>query len=90
MLVAHAKFLANVNRVAARELLAAFRKASGSIAEGPMKYPYADDLDAADIPKEVYRKCLFYGRYKALFLVEGQTVYIDAIIDCRQGNENLY
>ena len=90
MLVAHAKFLANVNPAAARELLAAFRKASDSIANGPMKYPYADDLDAADIPREVYRKCLFCDRYKALFLVEDRTVYIDAIIDCRQENKKLY
>jgi hypothetical protein len=90
MLVTHAKFLANANLDAARELLAAFRKVSGSIAEGPMKYPYADNLDAADIPREMYRKCLFCHRYKALFLVEGRTVYIDAIIDCRQENKNLY
>ena len=55
-----------------------------------MKYPYADDLDAADIPREAYRKCLFCDRYKALFLVEDRTVYIDAIIDCRQENQKLY
>jgi hypothetical protein len=55
-----------------------------------MKYPYADNLDAADIPQEMYRKCLFYDRYKALFLVEDRTVYIDAVIDCRQENKSLY
>jgi hypothetical protein len=90
MLIAHVTFLANVSPVAARGLLAAFRKTSDSIAKGPMKYPYADNLDAADIPHETYRKCLFYDRYKALFLVEGRTVYIDAIIDCRQENKSLY
>ena len=68
MLVAHAKFLANVNPAAARELLAAFRKASDSIANGPMKYPYADDLDAADIPLFMICLILPRGCQKAAFL----------------------
>ena len=50
----------------------------------------ADDLDVPEIPLETYRKCLFFGRYKAMFLVEDDCVYVDAIIDCRQDNSDIF
>ena len=90
MLIAHTEFLARISPAAARKLLAAFHAAASSIADDPLKYPYADDFDAAGIPREMYRKCIFYERYKALFLIDGYMVYIDAIIDCRQENAELY
>ena len=65
MIAAHAEFLARVSASAARGLLTDFRKAMSSIAENPARYPYADSIDAAGIPLNMYRKCLFCGRYKA-------------------------
>ncbi|MDR0596434.1 MAG: type II toxin-antitoxin system RelE/ParE family toxin [Clostridiales Family XIII bacterium] len=90
MMVSHSGFLARVNPAAARRLLSEFRSATDRIAAQPLAYPYADDIDACGIPPATYRKCLIAGRYKALFTVENQTVYIDAVIDCRQENSALY
>jgi hypothetical protein len=90
MLIAHTEFLARVSASAAHTLLADFRGAMAQLSKDPLMYPYADDLDAADIPPGMYRKCLFYNRYKALYLIENSTVYIDAIIDCQQENSDLY
>jgi len=90
MLVAHTEFLAKVSPNAARRLLADFRKATNALAASPFQYPFAEEIDAQGIPAETYRKCLFDGRYKALYLVDGDTVHIDAIIDCRQENKTLF
>ena len=90
MLLSHTEFLARVSPAAARRLLASFKKSAGRIEENPFEFPFADDTDAPGIPPETYRKCLFEERYKALFLVEGYDVYIDAIIDCRQENVDLF
>jgi plasmid stabilization system protein ParE len=90
MLLAHTAFLARVSPNSARKLLADFRTATKLISENPKKYPYADGIDVPDIPEEIYRKCLFFGRYKAIYLIEDATVYIDAVIDCRQENQDLY
>jgi plasmid stabilization system protein ParE len=90
MLIAHTEFLARVSLAAARRLLTDFRKATKLLAENPFQFPYADELDALGIPPETYRKCLFDGRYKALYIIEFNEVYIDAVIDCRQENSSLY
>lgn len=90
MLITHTEFLAQVSLNAARRLLSDFQKAVQNLEDNPFQYPYADEWDAPGIPLNTYRKCLFDGRYKALFLVEGKAVYIDAIIDCRQENKNLF
>ena len=92
MMLLHTAFLARISPAAARRLLADFKKAKLSLSENPFKFPFADELDAPGIPMETYRKCLFdnYKRYKALFLVEGINVQIDAIIDCRQENKDIF
>ena len=90
MLISHTEFLARVSSPAARRLLVDFRKVKKVLEETPFQYPFADERDAPGIPLETYRKCLFDGRYKALYLVEENIVHIDAVIDCRQENDNLY
>ena len=90
MLLSHIGFLAQVSPAAARRLLADFKKAARLLANSSFQFPFADELDAPGIPPETYRKCLFEERYKALYLVESYDVFIDAIIDCRQENKNLY
>ena len=90
MLLLHIAFLARVSPAAARRLLTDFKKAKLSLTENPFKFPFADKLDAPGIPTETYRKCLFDKRYKALFLIEGNVVNIDAIIDCRQENKDIF
>ena len=89
MLLQHAEFLTQVSPAAARRLLNSLKKVKSRLSDNPYQFPFADDMDVPGIPPETYRKCLFEKRYKALFLVEGIDVYVDAIIDCRQENENI-
>lgn len=81
MLLRHMKFLANVSIPASRKFLLAFKDAKAQLSAFPLSGPYDDD---PALPAETYRKCLFYGRYNILYEVENKTVYIDAIVDCRQ------
>ena len=90
MLLSHTEFLAQVSTAAARRLLTDFKKTMKRLSDNPMAFPFADELDVPGIPPETYRKCVFDKRYKAIYLIEDHDVYIDAIIDCRQENANLY
>ena len=89
MLLRHTDFLAQVSPIAARRLVADAKNVASRLAINPYQFPYADELDVPGVPLETYRKCIFGGRYKAIFIVEGNNVYIDAIVDCRQNNINL-
>lgn len=81
MLLEHMRFLANVSIPASKRFLTSFKDAKQSLADFPLSGPYEDE---ASLPSETYRKYLFYGRYKILYEVEGDKVYIDATVDCRQ------
>ena len=89
MLLQHTEFLARVSPTAARRLINSSNEVKVRLADNPYQFPFADGLDVPGIPPETYRKCLFAGRYKALFLIEGNDVFIDAVIDCRKENTNL-
>lgn len=90
MLLSHTEFLAQVDIGAARNLIIDFKEMTEFLADSPHVFSFADRLDVPGIPLETYRKCIFSKRYKALYLIEGNNVYIDAIIDCRQANPDLY
>ena len=81
MLLEHMRFLANVSIPASKRFLASFKDAKQSLAAFPLSGPYEDE---ASLPPETYRTYLFYGRYKILYEVVENEIYIDAIIDCRQ------
>jgi len=90
MLLTHTEFLAKVSPQAACKLIAEFKKVLQKLKHDPTAFPFADELDAPGIVPKTYRKCLFYGRYKALFLIAANSVFIDAIIDCRQENAGVH
>jgi plasmid stabilization system protein ParE len=90
MLLLHTEFLTRVSPVAARRLLSDFKKTIARLAADPYQFPFADEFDAPGIPEKTYRKCLFVTRYKALFLIDNNDVFIDAIVDCRQSNSEYY
>jgi plasmid stabilization system protein ParE len=90
MMLSHTEFLAKASPDAARKLLAEFKKAIKRIDDNPLQFPFADEIDVPGILPRTYRKCLIRQRYKALFLVEGNDVFIDAIIDCRQENLDVF
>ena len=80
-LVAHAAFLAQVSPDAAEALTAAFERAANSLEEMPNRCPRYKDVD---IPSTTYRYLLFEKRYKLLFQIQEDTVYVDYILDARQ------
>ena len=87
MLVRHARFLAQVRVSAARRMTAEFAKVLDMLEENPFQFPIETDYD---LPGETYRKALFSKWYKAIFSVSGSTVYLDAVLDCRQDNSKHY
>ena len=85
----HVRFLKRESYNAARRLVSSYKKSAVRIADNPYQFPIADDLDAPGIPPDTYRKCLFEERYKALFRIEGSSVFIIAVVDARMENLSL-
>lgn len=83
MLVRHTRFLANVSVPAAKGLIKDFEKVLDALEDNPFQFPVETDYE---LPSGQYRKALFCKRYKALFAIEGDTVYLDTVLDCRQNN----
>ena len=90
MLLLHVEFLTQVSPKAARMLVLEFKKVKDRLSDNPFQFPLADEFDVPGITPGKYRKCLFFGRLKVIFLIESKDVFIDAIIDCRQENSDLY
>lgn len=81
MLISHARFLANVSIPAANRLIDTFGEITDSLAAMAERNPW---LEHEAIPFQKYRKLPFGGHYMALYQIEGETVYITAVMDCRQ------
>ncbi|HWQ74762.1 MAG TPA: type II toxin-antitoxin system RelE/ParE family toxin [Syntrophomonas sp.] len=81
MLVALARFLANVSVPAANRLIDAFSEMTGDLAVMPERNPW---LEHGAIPFQKYRKLLFEKHYLALYELRGNAVYVTAVVDCRQ------
>lgn len=82
MLVSHAAFLAEVSESAADRLVNAFEKAAKSLEHMPHRNPW---FSGEYMPSLVYRKLLFEERYLMLYQVKGHQVFVDYVVDCRQG-----
>jgi plasmid stabilization system protein ParE len=85
MLLKHVEFLARVSVPAARKFRGEFATLLKRLAENPMQFPVEEGRGLPD----GYRSAVFAKRYKALFIIEGHTVYLDAVLDCRQDNSDL-
>ncbi|MFA7572741.1 MAG: type II toxin-antitoxin system RelE/ParE family toxin [Lutispora sp.] len=81
MLVSHARFLAQVSETAAQHLITEFGEKAKSLENFPQRNPWLSDLL---VPLGKYRKLLMAKRYLLIYQVKGDTVYVDAVIDCRQ------
>lgn len=86
-LLKHTEFLARVSVPAAKTFRNAFAQILEELETNPFRFPTETD---SNLPKGVYRKALFAKQYKALFSVVGSTVYLDAVVDCRQDTQRLY
>ena len=80
-LLCHFEFLLRVSAPAAKRFRREFGDTLSELAANPFQFPWEQDLN---LPEGLYRTALFSKRYKILFLVENNTVYIDAVVDCRQ------
>ena len=89
MLLDHSDFLWQVSPHAADRLELSFKKSLNRIADNPFQFPYADEIDFPNLSPDTFRKCLFEGRYKALFRLEGNEAFIVAVIDSRMENIDL-
>ena len=85
MLTSHVCFLARASVKAARRLRDEYAETLDALEDNPFQFPPASDLA---LPDE-YHKALFGKRYQAIFYVEGDTVYLDAVLDCRMDNTGV-
>ena len=86
MLVSHARFLAKASKPAALRLADGFEAVLRELGENPYQFPVETD---DNLPEGLYRKALFCKWYKAVFMVENQTVYLDAVLDCRRDSRRF-
>lgn len=80
MLLRHTEFLSRVSIPAAKAFYEEFKDILHRLGENPLQFPVEEDFNLAE---GHYRKALFAKWYKAVFSVDGQTVYLDAVVDCR-------
>ncbi|ABR46823.1 plasmid stabilization system [Alkaliphilus metalliredigens QYMF] len=81
MLVSHSRFLTQVSETAALQLIAEFNKKAKSLERFPERNPWLFDLL---VPSGKYRRLLMAKRYLLVYQVKESTVYVDAVVDCRQ------
>lgn len=86
MLLSHVRFLSRVSLPAARKLRSEYARILQRLEDNPLQFPVCEDLS---LPEDVYRQAIFAKRYKAIFMIEGSTVYLDAVLDCRQDNSGI-
>ena len=80
-LLNHILFLSKVSIPAAKRMRNSFEEVLVRLKDNPFQFPLDQTFAKLGLS---YRKALFDKRYKVLFLVEDDTVYIDSVIDCRQ------
>ena len=81
MLKRHILFISNVSIPRAERFADEFEALVRQLRENPLLFPFDED---ENLPYGKYRKVVFARWYKILFWVEGSTVYIDAVCDCRE------
>ena len=86
MLTSHILFLARVSVKAARRLRDEYAGLLDELEDNPFSFPAAEELK---LP-EGYRKALFGKRYQAIFCVEEDIVFLDAVLDCRKDNSSVF
>lgn len=80
-LLNHISFLARVSIPAAKRLRNSYEDILVRLKENPFQFPIDPIFAELNL---TYRKALFEKRYEVLFTVEGNIVYIDSVIDCRE------
>lgn len=82
----HFEFLARVNKNAAYRLLDEFADALESLKSMPFRNPL---YDRPYVPALKYRYLMSHKRYRIIYQVVDDTVFVDDIQDCRQDEDFL-
>lgn len=85
-LVRHIQFLSQVSVPAAKRFRNEYADILERLESNPLLFPLDTD---PNLPDGLYHKALFARWYKALFLIEGDFVFLDAVVDCRQSIDSL-
>lgn len=80
-LAAQVRFLAQINKPAARRLKERLIEEIRSLEIMPQRYPFFQE---AYMPVNKYHKLYVENWYLVLYQIQDATVYVDWIIDCRQ------
>jgi plasmid stabilization system protein ParE len=86
MLMTHVRFLARINKQAARELNDTFHEKAATLEQMPERCPW---LSYPGIPVGKYRKLIFRERYLAICQIKGKRVYIHYVVDTRSNYQWL-
>ena len=82
----HFEFLAQVSEAAAEKLLNGLIKDITSLEFMPYRNPV---YDRPYLQSGKYRNILSCDRYRIVYQIEGTTVYVDDIQDCRQSDSSM-
>ena len=85
-LMRHIQFLSRVSVPAAKRFRNEYADILERLESNPLQFPLDTD---PNLPDGLYHKALFARWYKALFLIEADCVYLDAVVDCRQSIDSL-
>lgn len=81
MLGTHIRFMAQVNKDAAKAKKKEIMTAMRSLCQIPQRFPFFEELY---ITPNKYHKMFIEKQYLILYQIQDDTVYIDYILDCRK------
>ena len=81
MLGKHIRFLAQVNKTAAKEKKREIILAIESLRDNPNRYPF---LNVPYITQDKYHKMFVEKWYLIIYQVKDKVVYVDYVLDCRK------
>lgn len=81
MLGTHIRFMAQVDKEAAKRKKQQITTALRSLGKMPQRFPF---LEEAYIPRNKYHKMFIEKWYLVLYQIQDDTVYVDYILDCRK------
>ena len=81
MLGTHIRFMAQVNKDAAKAKKQELMEAMRSLERMPQRFPFFEE---AYIPTNKYHKMFIEKWYLILYQIQDDTVYVEYIVDCRK------
>ncbi len=81
MLITHIRFMAQVNKDAARAKKKELIEAMRSLERMPQRFPFFKEVY---MPPNKYHKMFVAKWYLVLYQIQDDTVYVDYILDCRK------